>query len=459
MSKTLLDLPPNITTTAQLATLLEDRIRDLNQILAVLVSTPSDGDVDLGANRIVNLGDPQTDLDGVNFRTLKRFQPTTAAAPATPSSAGPVSFRAVARGYAELSIEDLIVNGASGVDAIEFVAWAVDESDIGLNAAIGNGLGSAAGADTINNPYGQVAGISTDPALSGSRLGRAVSAGDFLYIEGEIVRVTAVGPSTISIARSGLLGSSVAAHPATALWFKLCPFPFTVPARPTTSNMPARIVPEGAMAPVTTSGVPTRWDFAAPNLCIVAIAAAARTGPVSGPVRVMNYTPSDSNTPAVDGVTDFTGSPGLRTCSGAAYTDIGVGGTLTAGGYADFMARVQAWHSIRNVYGYLNAAAGGAIEVAVLYYSPDRTKGGVIATIAFASGDTLSQPVATADGVQMPVGVWPPNLLAAIAMSGGRAAVPISTTGDPPVVVEAGGWLDIVVLSGSGAALTVVVAV
>jgi hypothetical protein len=450
-----------VTTVAGLITAFNDRLRTIRAwVTGGYVASPATATIDVNNQTVINVPDPSDPQDAVNLRTLKRMQAPAAAD--QPPSVGGVSFRAVARGYAELSIEDLAVAGASQLDAVEFIAWAVDETDIGLNAPIGQTLDSATGSATIDNPFGLVAGMSTDPAATPSRLKRTITAGDMLYIEGEVVRVMTVGTSSFTVDRSGWLASSLSTHDASARWYKLCPFPFTAPARPSTKNMPGRLlVPDSdPPAAVATSGVPSRWDFAAPNLAVVAIAAAALADGVSGPVKLTNYTPSASNMPKVAGVTDFTGSPGLRTCSGAAYTDIGVGGTLTTGGYADFLARVQAWHSIRNVYGYLNAAAGAPVRVAVLYYSPDRTQGGVIATIAFSAGDILSQPVATADGVQMPVGVWPPNLLAPIAMSGGRATFPIASAGTDPVIIEAGGWLDIVVvLDGGAAALTVVVAV
>lgn len=65
-----LEIPGN-TTQAQLLDMVNDRIRDLNAILATLVPNPATDDVDLGKNRIINLADPKNDLDAVNLRTLK----------------------------------------------------------------------------------------------------------------------------------------------------------------------------------------------------------------------------------------------------------------------------------------------------------------------------------------------------------------------------------------------------
>lgn len=83
----LLELPPNLSLD-QFQTLMNDRIRDLNSLFSKYVFQPADADVDTGTNRIVNLADPKDDLDGVNLRTLRKFQgaPTAIA----PASAAPI---------------------------------------------------------------------------------------------------------------------------------------------------------------------------------------------------------------------------------------------------------------------------------------------------------------------------------------------------------------------------------
>ena len=450
------------TTVAALLAAFNDRLRTIRAwITGGYVASPATATIDVNNQAVINVPDPSDPQDAVNLRTLKRMQAPQDVRRRRRALSS-VTFRAVARGFAELSIEDLTAAGASQLDAVEFIAWAVDESDIAHNAPIGTALDGNTGAATITNPYGLVAAMSTDPAVTPSRLKRTVTAGDFLYIEGEVVRVVTVGTSSFTIDRSGWLGSSISTHSASARWYKLCPFPFTAPARPSTKNMPGRILSPGVDPPaaVATSGVPSRWDFAAPNLAIVAIAAAGRVGPTPGPSNLVNYTPSASNMPKVAGVTDFTGSPGLRTCSGAAYTDIGIGGTLASGGFADFLARVQAWHSIRNVYGYLNAAAGAPIRSTVLYYSPDRTAERRIASVRLRaeirSRGRSRRPTASNACRAMSASI----LLAPIAMSGGRATFPITSSPGDPVIIKAGGWLDVVVIVDGGAsALTVVVAV
>jgi hypothetical protein len=64
-------------TIAQLVGLLNDRIRDLNTLVAALQSNPATAILDMGTNRIINVADPKNDLDAVNLRTLKH--PKTAA--------------------------------------------------------------------------------------------------------------------------------------------------------------------------------------------------------------------------------------------------------------------------------------------------------------------------------------------------------------------------------------------
>ena len=91
--KTILELPPNLDL-EQLHTLVNDRFRDINAALAILVSNPAEPDtnIDLGANRIINLADPAGDLDAVNLRTLKRGATTAAKIqPVAPVKAAPVS--------------------------------------------------------------------------------------------------------------------------------------------------------------------------------------------------------------------------------------------------------------------------------------------------------------------------------------------------------------------------------
>lgn len=83
----LLELPPN-QTLAQLQSLLNDRIRDLDVIFQKLMANPADGDLDMANFLIHNLADPVSDQDAVNLRTLKRFGGATTPTPAPVASPG-----------------------------------------------------------------------------------------------------------------------------------------------------------------------------------------------------------------------------------------------------------------------------------------------------------------------------------------------------------------------------------
>ena len=461
------ELPGNLTTPASVVVATNDRIRDIiSWVTGGYVANPATAAtaIDTNQNNIVNLADPINPQDAVNLRTLKRFQQPSVAA--TPSSGAPgaVYFRAEARGYAELTIEDLVVSGPSGLTAVQFMAFAVDETDIGLAGVTGVALSANAAATSANltNQQGlAAAGNATNPF---GRLGRTIQVGDFLLIDFEIVRVTAVTATQLMVYRGAFLGSTVAAHTATAAYYKLFPFPFSAPANPNTFGQNPLWLPLGAPATMPTSNVPTRWGFAAPNLCIAAIAAFGVNGSTPGPVTLVNYSVPLIQQ-AVLGANSWGASPGLRTMSGAAYTDIGCSGTLSAGQFADVIARVQAWHSIRNVFGYVMTAPGNAnLRAYVLYYSPDRSVGALVQELDFTEGSYVSSSV-DPDGLQMPVGpqlqTWPPNILSGIGMAGnGRAQWPLAINGLPEVL-EAGGWWDLVVdrADGSSADLCAVIQV
>lgn len=75
----ILDIPPGLSI-AQLESVLNDRIKNLNLILNGVMSNPATGDLDMATGSTVpasihNLADPTQDLDAVNYRTLKRFPP------------------------------------------------------------------------------------------------------------------------------------------------------------------------------------------------------------------------------------------------------------------------------------------------------------------------------------------------------------------------------------------------
>ncbi len=66
------DLPLADSKPELLPALINDRFRHLQDDLKVLIRKNDKDNVDIGGNRIVNVGDPKDDLDVVNLRTLKR---------------------------------------------------------------------------------------------------------------------------------------------------------------------------------------------------------------------------------------------------------------------------------------------------------------------------------------------------------------------------------------------------
>lgn len=116
-------------------------------------------------------------------------------------------------------------------------------------------------------------------------------------------------------------------------------------------------------------------------------------------------------------------SPGLRTLTGAAYTNLGVSGTLAVGQTAVARVSVQAWESIRCVYGKVKIEPEGPVEfegnedacvvIYVCYISPPDENGdqfvGLIDTIVIDDGMPYTYPDDNApDGRTMPYhAFWP----------------------------------------------------
>ena len=144
-----------------------------------------------------------------------------------------------------------------------------------------------------------------------------------------------------------------------------------------------------------------------------------------------------------DGVTNNTRSlpacPGLRTMSGAAYTNLGISGVLSLGATAQARVSAQAWESIRTIYAKVRTAPTGAttfngdanacVVIYVCYIPLGATamsNVGLIDTLVIDTGlfnsFALTNPP---DGRQMPYHAyfpfiapyadWPPNVLPALA--------------------------------------------
>ncbi len=83
----LLEIPGNLTP-AQLAFLVNDRIKDLNELFKRIACNPAVVDLDMANFRIVDLADPTDDLDAVNLRTLRRQGGQAVSSVAASSSGG-----------------------------------------------------------------------------------------------------------------------------------------------------------------------------------------------------------------------------------------------------------------------------------------------------------------------------------------------------------------------------------
>ncbi len=83
----ILELPPNLPPD-RLQELLNDRIREINSLLDTFVESPATAEFDAGLHRILNVADPQKDLDAVNLRTLRKGAPAATETPARAAKSG-----------------------------------------------------------------------------------------------------------------------------------------------------------------------------------------------------------------------------------------------------------------------------------------------------------------------------------------------------------------------------------
>lgn len=86
------ELPSNLSSIAEVLAAVNQRIRDIRSTLQGYVQNPAIDNVDLGSNRIINLADPINDLDGVNYRSLKKYQQQPGGAAPVSSGPGIITF-------------------------------------------------------------------------------------------------------------------------------------------------------------------------------------------------------------------------------------------------------------------------------------------------------------------------------------------------------------------------------
>lgn len=70
-----LELPPGLTTFEALVTALNERYRQLAEFFKEFWHNPGTSDYSMGNHRIIQVADPNDDLDVVNLRTLRKFGP------------------------------------------------------------------------------------------------------------------------------------------------------------------------------------------------------------------------------------------------------------------------------------------------------------------------------------------------------------------------------------------------
>ena len=287
---------------------------------------------------------------------------------------------------------------------LKFLAPSIDEEDI---RTYGTGT-----LDASTNP----ATFTPDLSKYSSRYGVTFASGDYIaWEDGEIDQIATIGGGNWTVER-GHFKSTVAAHDTKRFW-RLEPKQFSVE------------LPDGTLPPFV--------QFPWANKCVVAIRAWGKGVDGDGIEYTLNLAGEDA--------------PGWRTMNGAAYTNLGVGGTLAVNQRAAYRIKVQAWESVRCAYAYVKTPSTGAdIVVSTVYIAPGDTESirpvGLIDRVTIPAGSyesfLMSDPP---DGRQMPYGSsYPPNLLPYCGGLGALAA-PVTPTAGDPVVFAPDGEIDFVI--------------
>lgn len=277
-----------------------------------------------------------------------------------------------------------------------------------------------------------VVAFGSGAATATAQLGRQFAVGDFIIWNDptivssaysyEIDQITSITPVddthfTCTLARASAsaasggaqYGSLKAAHASGAAFF--------------------RLINQSWLLNIDTQAGPQLIRLLWPNMCVAAVAV-GQSGQSSGQITV-NLAPL----PYLPGTTTKNPrlnppSPGMRTMNGAAYVSLGATGTLAQSQTSAVRVPVQAWESLRTIYGMVRTAPAGpttfngdanaCIVVYVCYING--TNVGLIDTLIFDAGSTTSYSASNPpDGRQMPYhaywsGIapnadWPPNLL------------------------------------------------
>lgn len=405
--------------------------------LVAQLNQPPSSTVDMNNNRVTGVNWPSLQSDAVPLGYLKSLHTATTPRQRTSTSitnntiiqggapggsAGPVSFTPKVEGYAMFTVEPFtVIAGAAGIDEVDFNAFSIDETDLGLFGTVT--ISSSTAVTTLT--------FTTGLSLN-SRFGRVFGAGDYIIFNdaGSVATTTGkyeicglnsisssttttTGTSTVThtwVLSRGQLGSVASAHGTGVQFFRLIPRVFTAATK------------ENSFGVSPNNGVPTFWEWAWANKCVVAVAATARGAGADGTTTITNLAPSAVGTGNV-------AYPGLRTMNGAAYVLTG-GGNLQAGQTADSRVTVQSWHSIRTVYGILRTPpTGSAVNVSVYYISSDRGTAGLIDNIIFGTTSFRSYPSTKAPASQqIPYhNTWTPPTATALGSGFPPNVLPIVT--------------------------------
>lgn len=405
--------------------------------------------VPVGNNQTVDYDAQQAFLTSFDARTGQE------STQAHVNAGGPaITFEIRREMYALLTIRQIAVPEPDYVRFINFAAWAIDETDIGLR-----------GSGTIDADD-----LTFTPTLTEeSRLGTTFDDGDyFVWIDAgadnltpnyEICRKVSEAGGVWTIER-GKLGSSVGAH-TSKLFLRLRRYHMTPAQRKEMSGT------EG-----TPNGLPVEWEFPHPNKCVCAMTGQGVGISGLGTVYTLNVAPTQEEVDDAEPGGDdpdpqfFPIAPGLRVMNGAAYP-LTVGGTLSAGLTADFEHMFDAPEQIRNVHAYLDETLavgetnGKAVVVYVIYINPARTIAALIDTLFFDEDARRSCPAdelptfarqmprheQNASFISWPVskGHYPPHLLYrltnALDADGFLQSGFTLDTVSAPIVAEEAGWI------------------
>lgn len=433
------------------------------------INQPPTDTVDMNNNRVTGVNWPSLLSDAVPLGYLKKSKPqgtllvkSTGTGSGGGGTAGPVTFTPKVEGYAMFTIEPFAVtSNAAGVDEVDFNAFSIDETDLGLY-----GTASAVSSSSATT--------SVFPSITNSsRFGRTFSVGDYIIWNDaaavssstgnyEICQILSSASSTASgsswVVSRGQLGSPVTLHTSGVVFYRLIPRVFTA------------VTKEDSFGVEPNNGIPTFWEWAWANKCVCAVAATARGAGADGTTTITNLAPSSVGTGNV-------AYPGLRTMNGAAYA-LTATGTLTVGQTADQRITVQSWHSLRTIYGVVRTSPVGAdLKISVVYISHDRSTAALIDALVIKDGTFISYPPGTLPQTrQMPYhNTWtpasyltagsgfPPNILPALtgALDGNGNLQTGFTVSGSPVTMAPDGEIDFIVTqigsSTAGANATIIV--